>query len=416
MSTTISTKNNSKATKPTKPTNDDKIDALWVMSYASVVKDYLTKSIVGYNCYCNTCKQQSSSGNGGIAFHTAEDLLEHRNMNAFLCPCNCRFHVCEQRSSILNHLHEFHPEVITKLEKEGLDPKKSWVYPDSANNTYTLKKPMPDFEDKSPLEQGAVILSLTPPKRVYVPPSPVPSSPVPSESPVPFKKETKFAPITTKTWDTISKPKIASLLDVTKEQEAEKAKKKADILIEDDTENYEECIHYAQEDMRKEKQCRYGTHCTKKDRPFACAFNHDGLGDVIKKGTVLTDAIICPDERPPFIRCDSTFCTKIHLEHRVDYIEKMKKAHYESKVQVNNTEIDSHVASINENGIDFVLVKKNAIGISKALHEVEPEHWVKVNSKHVIKQVFTSDENTDSDLISDSINLTNIFSHLNIDA
>jgi hypothetical protein len=419
MSTFTPIKNNTKST--TKPTIDDeKIEALWVMSHVSVVKDYITKKIVAYNCYCDACKKKSSSGNGGIAFYTAEDLLEHRNMTAHMSPCNCRFHVCDQRFSIMSHLEAFHSEVLIELENEdGFDPKKSWIIPDyenntykpkkhdSKNNTYTLKKSTYNtsintniMEDKSPLELGARMLSMKPPTRVpdhLIPPSPVNSSPTlfRSESPVPFKKD--FSSV--KSWGNIIKPKTTSLADVMNEQ-------KNDVLVEDENENYESEIHYAQEDMRKEKQCPYGIHCIKKDRPFACAYNHDDMGDIIKKGTVLIDSILCPDERPPYFRCGSTFCTKIHLEHRVDFIDKMKKPYYEHK-QIqgqstnhennmnnnSNDKIESSVVSVNQNGINVSVDEKTSIGISQALSQMEINavdtgvgDWIDVKPKRTIRK------------------------------
>ena len=429
MSTFTPIKNN---TKPIKPTNDDdKIEDLWVMSYVSVSKDPITKKINGYNCYCHACKKQSCSGNGGIAFYSAEDLLEHRNMTAHLCPCNCRKHVCDERYSIMSHLGFLHREVLIELENEdGFDPKKSWIIPnykdntynlkpDSKNNTNTLKKPTYNtpinnpintpintniMEDKSPLELGARLLSMKPPTRVpdhLIPPSPINPSPTlfRSESPVPFKKDFSSA----KSWGNIIKPKTTSLADVMNEQ-------KNDVLVEDDNENYENEIHYAQEDMRKEKQCPYGIHCTKKDRPFACAYNHDGLGDIIKKGTVLIDSILCPDERPPYFRCGSTFCTKIHLEHRVDFIDKMKKPYYENKQvsqlvnnenNINNNQVESSVVSVNENGINISVAEKTSIGISQVLSELEISSidtcvgdWIDVKPKRAIRKQQVDDNSS----------------------
>ncbi len=383
---------NKKSIKNTNTTtNNDTIDALWVMGGASVIKDYATKEVKGYYCYCNTCKAKSVSGDGGIAFNTAEELLEHRNMKAFKCPSGCGFHVCEERGSIMRHLDGFHKEVMTKLEKEGLDPKKSWIYPDSSNHTYTLMKPMPEIEDKSPLEQGAMILALTPPKRVYVPPSPTPPSPVSFNSKswdivTPktvslnniFMEQTETKSVSEpkneiKGWRNLEKPNFTSLANVIMEQQEEHT---------DD----DECIHYAQEDMRKEKQCPFGINCTKKDRPFSCAMNHDGKGDIIKMGTILTDDILCPYERPgpgpEFIRCFNGHCTKIHLEGRVEFIEKKKKVYFENKKQIveqtkteteteSDNDVSSTVLSVNENGINLLLGTKDAIAISAALHELE---------------------------------------------
>jgi len=148
----------------------EKIESLWVMSGASVMKNRNTGDIVGYLCYCEGCKKKSVSGDGGIAFQTAESLLAHRNMKAFECPSGCGFHICEEFGSIIRHLDAFHKEVLAQLEKEGLDlstKKRVWIYRDYSNNTYTLTEPMPTAA--SPLENAGVILSMTPPKRVPIP-------------------------------------------------------------------------------------------------------------------------------------------------------------------------------------------------------------------------------------------------------
>ncbi len=384
MSFNKSIKHTTNTNTNTKTINDiEKIDALWVMSYASVAKDHATKKIIGYNCYCNECKKQSVSGNGGIAFNTAEDLLAHRNMKAFLCPCNCRIHVCEQRSSIMSHLSEYHSEVLDKLMMEGLDPHKSWIYHDAFS--YTLTKPLPEFDDKSPLEQSAIILSLKSPKRVDVPPSPIPQSPVPSEFPdltgqklIQHHKNKTFTPVN-KSWSKINKPDFKSLADVIMEQQEEK-------------QTDDEPILYAQENMRKEKQCPHGIHCTKKDRPFACALNHDNNGDIINMGTILTDDIICPFERPPFFRCNDGRCTKIHLEHRADFIEKKKKEFFDKKTTEHTIEeikepVESSVLSINENGIDIVLSKTSAIAISTILHNLETNISEMINDNFNISDI-----------------------------
>lgn len=372
--------------KQTKPIQSDRIDALWVMSYASVVKDPSTKDIIGYNCYCDECKKRSSSGNGGIAFTTAEELLEHRNMKAFLCPAHCGIHVCEQRTSILSHITQFHSEILAKLEKEGLDKYKSWIYHDDVS--YTLTKPIPNFEDKSSLESVGEILSMAftipKPKKVYVPPSPIMC-----ESPVPTNK---FIPINTsrKPWGDV-KNKVTSFQNVILEQQniiVEKDNKTSEPI--EPIESNKPSIHYAQEDMYKEKQCPYGTKCTKKDRPFACALNHDGAGDIIKLGTILSEDVLCQFERPPFTRCFNTRCTKVHLKGREDFIKTKKAAYNKEEVKEIKEDkpdaIKTSVLSVNDNGIDIVLSIKNAQAISDALNELElnnstENEWTVVNHK-----------------------------------
>jgi hypothetical protein len=413
MSTSMTIKNKFKKTSVAKTIkDDDTIDALWVMGGASVIHDENNNTnIVGYACYCDACKKKSSSGNGGIVFTTAEELLDHRNMKAFKCPAGCGFHVCPERGSIIRHLKKFHEEIHATLEKKGLDPKKSWIIPDEANNTYTLDtdkpkanskpiaNPKPDFEDKSPLEQGAIILSLTPPKRVFVPPSPVPA-----DSPIPFSKKNEFSPINTKSWGNIKKTVFKPLNEVMTEQQNE------------DDETEETPIHYAQEDMRKEKQCSHGIHCIKKDRPFACPYNHDSNGDIIKKGTVLTEDVLCQYERPPFMRCHDSRCIKIHLEHRAEFIEKKKKSYFENnekqetitniKTEVAQEPIVSSVISISNEGINIVLSAEDAIAVATAQNKLDgtniqlevEEPWIspRKNKKNKKQQIEEDDDTDDS--------------------
>jgi hypothetical protein len=331
------------------------IERLWVMGGASVVKDRTTHEIVAYYCYCNECKIKSVSGDGGIAFQTAEDLLVHRKMKAFECPCGCGFHICEEFGSIVRHLDTFHKEVLEKLQKEGLDlttKKRVWIYPDYENKSYTLTQPMPLFE-ASPLENAGVILSMTPPRRVASTPSPVPEQVRDTFKPKP-KKNGKFVPFNAanasnvasaaasssvpkktisgppKTWGKTEKPEV-SFSQVMAEQK-EKAKEAADASVDA---KHTQAKHYAQFDMRKEKQCSFGKGCVKRDRPFACALNHDGNGDIIKRGTELTEEVLCPFERPRFNRCGDGRCTKVHLEGRAIFIEQKKQQYFDADPQVN---------------------------------------------------------------------------------
>jgi hypothetical protein len=339
----------------TNNSNDIKeIERLWVMGGASVMKDRNTHDIVAYTCYCDECKTKSVKGDGGIAFHTAEHLLAHRKMKAFTCPCGCGFHICEEFGSIVRHLDAFHKEVLKKLENEGLDlstKKRVWIYPDFVNNTYTLTKPMPEMNE-SPLVNAGIILAMSPPRRLAATP-PVPEQERDKLKPKP-KKNGKYVPFNTstvatvatvataataataaskpvvsgppKTWGKTDKP-VISFAQAMSEQK-EKTETANEVASE-----YVRPTHYAQEDMRKEKQCQYGKGCVKRDRPFACALNHDCKGDIITRGTELTDSVLCPFERPPFKRCGDGRCTKIHLEHRSDFIEQKKKQFFESDPQ-----------------------------------------------------------------------------------
>jgi hypothetical protein len=376
MSKFTTTNNKSKKAETTK-TTDDHIDALFVMGGVKVIRDE-NKKIVGYACYCDVCKVKSSSGNGGIIYPIAENLLDHRKMTAHKCPAGCGMHVCEGRSTIIRHIIQFHEEIHATLEKKGLDPIKSWITPDYPNNTYKLgnDKPKenqklntnskPDFEDKSPLEQSGIILSMTPPKQVFnIAPSPVQQT----ESPVPFiKTEKEIRSI--KSWSKYYAPTITPFNEVMAEQLNEHANEEPD----------EPVVHYAQEDYRKEKQCSDGINCIKKDRPFACPYNHDGKGDIIQMGTILTDDILCPYERPPFIRCYNGRCTKIHLEHRAEFIEKEKKCVFEKKKQLTtdtiqhkleNEPVVSSVVSINNEGMSIMVTSKDAIAIATAQLELD---------------------------------------------
>jgi len=119
--------------------------------------------------------------------------------------------------------------------------------------------------------------------------------------------------------------------------------------------------------MRKEKQCSYGTTCSKKDHPFKCAMNHDGLGDIIKLGTILSEDVLCPHERPGFKRCYNGHCTKIHLEGRVEFIEKKKKAYYENK----SHDEDNTSASVDKDGFTLVLSKEKVQAIQATMRDLD---------------------------------------------
>ncbi len=329
-------------------TKDNKIEYLWVMGGASVLKSRNTSDIVGYLCYCEECKKKSVNGDGGIAFNTAEDLLSHRKMKAFECPGGCGFHICEEFGSITRHLDAYHKEMLVKLQKEGLDMssrKRVWIYPDYSNNTYTLTKPMPAF-DASPLENAGsiiagVFVSIPPPKQVEVPPSPVPPSPVPVNN---KKGKGRFVPLnlndvatpvatrphssinSTKNWNKPENKGISFSKIMADEKELSMTTIAEELVVK----------HYAPKDMRKEEQCPYGKACVKRDRPFACALNHDGKGDIIKCGTELTEDILCSYERPPYRRCGDGRCTKIHLEHRAEFIEQKKQQFFKTDASGNS--------------------------------------------------------------------------------
>jgi hypothetical protein len=362
---------------------NDKIQALWVMGGASAMKDYYTKEVDHYLCYCDACKEKSVSKEGGIAFKTAEELLLHRKMKAFQCPCGCGFHVCEERGSIVRHLTAFHPEVLAKLESDGLDRKKSWIYPDNSNNSYTLTKPMPILEG-SPLENAGIILSITPPKRVEIAPTTVTA----------FKKK-KFVPIE-QGLKAQSEGASAELKDESKADPKAEPKKWAKVerqevslskVMEEEqelqsVEHKKATQHYAQDDMRKEQQCPYGKGCVKKDRPFACALNHDEKGDVIKRGTLLTDDILCAFERPPFMRCGDGRCTKIHLEHRARFIEEKKSKFFDPSQQSYSDAVGSPkakrdataVITTSEHGTILTMSKEDALAVANALQELDNSH------------------------------------------
>ncbi len=442
----------SKINTNNKSTNDtnDTIDKLWVMGGASVLKDKFN-NVVGYTCYCDKCKSKSSSGDGGIAFTTAEMLLEHRNMKAFNCPCGCGFHVCEERGSIMNHIASFHKEVLSKLEQEGLDPKKSWIIPDYSEHTYTLnkpkymsKKPVPDFDNKSPIENAAEILDhlakndkkfgvirMSHPKRVLASPSPT-TSPTPNNSQnakswivnkaATFPLSNVFTQQRTaaqtekpvpktnqKAWRIVPQNHFTPLNSIMNEQLNEEDEN------DDDDEEYVTPTHYAQEDMRKEKQCPFGAECSKKDRPFACAMNHDGLGDIIKRGTVLSEDILCSHERPGpgpgFKRCYNGHCTKIHLEGRVAFIEKKKKAYFENKQSNDNgSDTDESSASVDADEIKLNYSKKDALAIETTLREfgyttLNPYEGDWVSAKNP--------KNRNSNKPASALNMQNVVNQLN---
>jgi hypothetical protein len=380
MATSNATSNNSNYSKTIE---NDKIDALWVMSKAKAEKDS-ENNIVNYLCYCDDCKVKSSSGKGGLAFNTAEDLLTHRKMEAFICPAGCGFHICSQRWSIISHLKSFyHQEILTKLEQKGLDVYKSYIYPDYINKTYTLNKPEPEFTE-APIKCAAEILSISQPKsklsfqvktpkRVSVPNSPVPPSTFPiceSSIPTNLPKFTKK-----KVWTKLDNPST-NFSDIIKQQASgtiEETSEETENIIE----IFKNTTHYAQMDMRKEIQCPDGIDCIKKDRPFACALNHDGLGDIIKYGTILSEDILCLFERPPFVRCKNGYCTKIHLEGRAAYIESLKKRVIPTNKLT--TELTKHeyknnsseVSIVDNNTINIDISEIDAIAIAEALSDIE---------------------------------------------
>lgn len=388
---------------------ENKIEYLWVMGGASVLKSRTTRDIVGYLCYCEECKNKSVNGDGGIAFNTAEDLLFHRKMKAFECPGGCGFHICEEFGSITRHLDAYHKEMLTKLEKEGLDMssrKRVWIYPDYANNNYTLNKPMPSFE-ASPLENagaiigGRIVCSMTPPKRVDVPPSPVsvPQSPTPEEArnikgkkkfvPLEMHNENKVAtpvPIrktnnsSAKSWNKIENTNNVSFSQVMLEQKEHNSDNKIIVT---------KTVHYAQDDMRKETQCPSGKTCVKRDRPFACAFNHDGNGDIITRGTELTDEILCPYERPPFTRCGDGRCTKVHLENRVKFIEDKKTDYFR------NVKQDTDNFSDKETGTSVITTSSQGTII-------EMSHKKALAVANVLKQLNSTDDDSDDEDLNDN--------------
>ncbi len=412
---------------------DSKIEALWVMSGASVMKSRTTRETVGFLCYCQECKDKSVSGDGGIGFNTPEELLAHRKMKAFECPSGCGFHICEEFGSIVRHLDAYHKEELAKLEKAGLDlttKKRVWIYPDYSNNTYTLTKPMPVME-ASPLENAGVILAMTPPKRVAATPSPVPQETKPKGK---GRKFVPFNPIgetvqpsqsasassgPPKTWANTKREGV-SFTRVMEEQK----KNADDAAAIAEQMSHTKPVHYAQDDMRKEKQCPYGKGCVKRDRPFACALNHDGKGDVILRGTELTEDVLCPYERPPFIRCGDGRCTKIHLEHRAEFIEKKKKEFFAS--DSNNEMSYSSVASKLKNsndagksvtaviatssqGTTMQLSLEDAMAVAAALQDLEDktddDEWTEKRATFAASssssEATTDEEEDDNDDLSD---------------
>lgn len=389
---------------------NDMIKQFWVPSSVSVNRHHQT--IIGYSCYCDLCKKKSSSGDGGIAFETPEDVLVHRDMKAFMCPAGCGYHVCEEFSSIIRHITYFHEEILEQLKKEGLNlegGKKKWIYRDEEKYTYTINNPLPTaMTQGSPLENAIAVMTrngdLKPPPRVMTP-----------------KKQEGTV---TKTWSKIEKPVSVSLgtssttddMEATTQQKLAKklpqgkkwktlytlssfplaASQKAQQEVSQEQQEvpqsqdqqsqqevpqpqdqqshqevpqpqelhqephqephqelhqepqshapqrkelpYERPVHYAQVDMHKEKQCTFGKGCRVKDKPFSCALNHDGKGNIIKTGTELTLDVLCMFERPPFMRCGDGKCTKIHLQGRADIIAEKKSAFYkDAPPQVFNT-------------------------------------------------------------------------------
>jgi hypothetical protein len=411
--------NNTKDTKNTKV-----IERLWVMGGASAMKDRNTGEIVGYNCYCNECKARSIKGEGGIAFHTAEDLLDHRKMKTFECPSGCGFHICEEFGSIIRHLDAFHKEVLEKLETEGLDlstKKRVWIYPDFANNTYTLTKPMPEMNASS-LENAGIILAMTPPRRVAATPSPVPEQDTFKPKGKKYGKYVPFNAATAaeanaatavsrpvvfgppKTWEKTEKPGISFSQAMTEQKEKAGAASSAE---------YVRPSHYAQEDMRKEKQCQYGKGCVKRDRPFACALNHDEKGDIIKRGTELTEAVLCPFERPPYKRCGDGRCIKIHLEHRTDFIEQKKKQFFESEPRENmsyssvastlkkeKTTTTTAIIATSAEGTTITMSREDALAVAAALQELDQKHQQEEDEWNRPRNVFkdsSSEKTTDKE-------------------
>jgi hypothetical protein len=399
--------------------NTKVIERLWVMGGASANRNRITNENEGYNCYCNDCKTKSIKGEGGIAFHTAEDLLDHRKMKAFECPSGCGFHICEEFGSIIRHLDAFHKEVLEKLETEGLDlstKKRVWIYPDFANNTYTLTKPMPEM-NASPLENAGIIIAMSPPRRVAATPSPVPEQARGTFKPkakhgkyVPFNAATAAAtaaatvkPIISgppKTWGKTEKPGVSFSQAMTEQKE------KAEVPS---STEYVRPAHYAQEDMRKEKQCQYGSGCVKRDRPFACALNHDDKGDIIKRGTELTEAVLCPFERPPYKRCGDGRCTKIHLEHRSDFIEQKKKQFFESDPRENMSyssvastlkkEQTTAIVTTSAEGTTIMMSRKDVLAVAAAYKDSEQKEMQEEDEWNRPQNAFkdSSSENTTED-------------------
>ena len=246
---------------------------------------------------------------------------------------------------------------MEKLVKDGLDlitKTRVWIIPDYDNNTYKLKdKKQNPFVDASPIENAMKIMAITPPKRVQIP--------APTDAPLLLsdnnirkpKGKKKFVPLNMHSENNVSAPATLSPYVVStktwNKPNANESVSFSQVMAEQSTEPtmnenvaHVKPIHYAQKDMRKENQCPYGKACVKRDRPFACALNHDENGDIIKRGTELTEEILCPFERPPFQRCGDGRCTKVHLEHRAEFIEQKKQKFFSTEQQdkIKNTASD----------------------------------------------------------------------------
>jgi hypothetical protein len=192
-----------------------------------------------------------------------------------------------------------------------------------------------------------------------------------------------------------------------------------------DSDEYVRPTHYAQEDMRKEKQCQYGKSCVKRDRPFACPLNHDGKGDIVKRGTELTEAVLCPFERPPFKRCGDGRCTKIHLEHRAEFIEQKKKQFFESDPRENlsysavastlkkdKTGTATAVITTTAEGTTIMMSREDALAVAAALHELEQKHqqeedeWNKPRNPFKENSEKTTDDEEDAEDAEDTEDLS----------
>lgn len=378
-----------------------KIEKLWIPPATKVLMSH-QKEVIGYMCICYECIKINKDG---IGYSTPEHLLEHRKMNAFMCPRGCGFHVSESFTSIIGHLKIWHQDILEELVDNGLNlQSKEKVWITHNEDGYEIvkqkeKKPqpqvtyensvMPDTE-KSALESAGIILNL--PQRV-IPPPIIYSDEEEVEEKKEKKKKTimkttlasKPLPVSTKKWTSPSVSVPIVPLATVMEQE----QKQPTPIIENKLNEYKnvpketdtkQSTHYAPFDMYKEKQCPNGKSCINKHMPRQCAYNHDETGDIISMGTELTPEVLCVFDRPPFMRCGNTLCTHVHLTGRFNFIQKKTQLFQEkSKLQYNNIigELDANskpdkmVTFITPDGTKMTMTDKDAKTIKKILRNTE---------------------------------------------
>lgn len=288
------------------------ISGLWCPPWARMHTDHASGDRC-YTCSCDKCKAQSASGNGNIAFESAEDLIDHLDISAFLCPMGCDMHVPMLATVILRHIEKKHGEIFPEITaKEG----RIWC--DYAKNTYTRSKENP-FRFKAPAKVSAKAPMPVPiqvntkpvftpaPKGLVAPPSLWKTIPRPAAIPIDTTTPTPEPAF-------IPRPQFNGWAAPVRQPPTQATLPILPALFTGELAPF---------DLQLEKDCDLGQDCPHRTNPQECALNHFGLGPMIPRGFPIS-AYMCKFDRPPKSRCFNVKCCSAHLQGRVAFIEKKK--------------------------------------------------------------------------------------------